>query len=63
MILEAFISISGITAASGIVYQDRQIHIVSDNSNYIYSYSITDQKLSKTALRQSDPMENRAKAA
>ncbi|HAF36407.1 MULTISPECIES: DUF6929 family protein [Sphingobacterium] len=63
LILEAFISISGITAASGIVYQDRQIHIVSDNSNYIYSYSITDQKLSKTALRQSDPMENRAKAA
>jgi len=62
LILEAFISISGITAASGIVYHDSQLHIVSDNSNYIYSYRLRDQKLSKTALQQSDSMENIAKA-
>lgn len=62
LILEAFISISGITAASGIVYHDNQLHIVSDNSNYIYSYHLTGQKLSKTALQQSHPMERVAKA-
>lgn len=62
LILEAFISISGITAASGIVYHDNQLHIVSDNSNYIYSYHLTGQKLSKTVLQQSSAMENIAKA-
>lgn len=63
LILEAFISISGITAASGLVYNGDELHIVSDNSNYLYSYDLTQQRLSKTPLLQSAPMENIPKAS
>lgn len=62
LILEAFISISGIAAASGIVYNSDELHIVSDNSNYLYSYNLSRQHLSKTVLLESDPMENINKA-
>ena len=62
LILEAFISISGIAAASGIVYNNDELHIVSDNSNYLYSYNLVQQRLSKTALLEAEPMENISKA-
>ncbi|WP_418359122.1 DUF6929 family protein [Sphingobacterium detergens] len=62
LILEAFISISGIAAASGIVYNNDELHIVSDNSNYLYSYNLAQQRLSKTVLLEAEPMENISKA-
>ena len=62
LILEAFISISGTAAASGIVYNNDELHIVSDNSNYLYSYNLAQQRLSKTALLDTEPMENISKA-
>ncbi|ULT28423.1 hypothetical protein KUH03_18805 [Sphingobacterium sp. E70] len=62
LILEAFISISGIAAASGIVYNNDELHIVSDNSNYLYSYNLAQQHLSKTILLEAEPMENISKA-
>ncbi|WP_104384724.1 hypothetical protein [Sphingobacterium sp. HMA12] len=62
LILEAFISISGIAAASGIVYHNDELHIISDNSNYLYNYKLSQQSLSKTVLLEAEPMENINKA-
>lgn len=62
LILEAFIRISGITAASGMVYSDNELHIVSDNSNYVYSYHLAHHHLSKTVLLDTEQMENISKA-
>jgi hypothetical protein len=62
LFLEAFISISGIAAASGLVYHNDELHIIADNSNYLYNYQLSRQRLSKTLLFASRPMENVAKA-
>jgi hypothetical protein len=45
-----FLAIEGIGAASGIVYQDDSLFIVSDNSNFLYQYSLSEKKLAKIKL-------------
>lgn len=50
-----FITIEGIGAASGIVYLDNSLFIVSDNSNFLYQYRITEKSLEKIKLFENRP--------
>ncbi|WP_185211615.1 DUF6929 family protein [Sphingobacterium mizutaii] len=59
--LKEFLGIPGISSASGIEFLEDQIYIVSDNSNYLYDYRITDNQLNRHALLQSPQMERIAK--
>lgn len=59
--LKEFLDIPGISSASGIEFLEDQIYIVSDNSNYLYDYRITDNQLNRHALLQSPQMERIAK--
>ena len=52
--------IIGIGAASGLVYKDDKLYIISDNSTFLYEYSISDKKLHKISLIE-NPKENIAK--
>lgn len=45
-----FLTIPGIGAASGLVYQDDALFLVSDNSAYLYQYQLNDKQLHKIAL-------------
>lgn len=49
-LLEIAFSIIGVGAASGLFYRDNSIYLISDDSNYLYTYSIPDDTLSKTLL-------------
>lgn len=49
-ILDIFINVAGVGAASGIFYKEDTIYLISDNSNYLYSLSIPENSLSKTLL-------------
>lgn len=60
-LLEIAYIILGVGAASGLFYKDRQLYIISDNSNYLYRYSTHDQKLYKTLLIEKRPYENLSK--
>lgn len=59
--LKEFLDIPGISSASGIEFWEGQIYIVSDNSNYLYDYRITDNQLDRQVLLQSPQMERIAK--
>lgn len=48
--LSILFKIIGIGSASGLLYQKDSLYIISDNSTYLYEYSILNQKLSKIAL-------------
>lgn len=48
--LELLFQIIGIGAASGLVYKDNSLFIISDNSSFLYQYHITEEKLSKIKL-------------
>ena len=48
--LSAFLTISGIGAASGMVFKDNQLYIISDNSGFLYQYNLTLNKLYKHPL-------------
>ena len=48
--LSAFLTISGIGAASGMVFKDNQLYIISDNSGFLYQYNLTSNKLYKHPL-------------
>ena len=48
--LDIFCQILGISAASGLVYTDNTIHIVSDNSTFIYQYNIKENQVTKLKL-------------
>ena len=45
-----FLAIEGISAASGLVYLNNSLFIVSDNSNFLYQYKITEKTLDKIKL-------------
>lgn len=47
MALEIFCKIDGIGAASGILYTDDSLYLVSDASTYLYRYSIAEKQLHK----------------
>ncbi|GEM69025.1 hypothetical protein SMI01S_26310 [Sphingobacterium mizutaii NBRC 14946 = DSM 11724] len=59
--LNDFLNIPGISSASGIEFLEGQIYIVSDNSNYLYDYRITENLLNRHVLLQSPQMERIAK--
>lgn len=50
--LELLFQLFGISAASGLVYTDPEVHLIADNSQYFYHYNIDTQQVSKTALTQ-----------
>lgn len=55
--LQLFFQIIGIGSASGLLYYDNLLYIISDNSSYLYEYSIDSNELNKIALVDS-PEEN-----
>ena len=48
--LQPLFQISGIGSASGLVYQDNIVFIISDNSSYLYEYHLNKKKLNKIKL-------------
>jgi len=58
--LSLLFKIIGIGSASGLVYHQDKLYIISDNSSFLYEYSITNQNLNKIALVY-NPQENIAK--
>lgn len=58
--LSLLFKIIGIGSASGLVYLDEKLYIISDSSSYLYEYTISEAKLNKIALVE-NPEENIAK--
>ncbi|MDI1317215.1 esterase-like activity of phytase family protein [Flavobacterium sp.] len=58
--LSLLFKIIGIGSASGLVYLDDKLYIISDSSSYLYEYQLSDAKLNKIALVD-NPQENIAK--
>lgn len=59
--LELLFRITGIGAASGLVYNDGNLWLIADNSHILYEYNIEKQSLNKTALVNKEylgPQEN-----
>ena len=50
--LSAFLNISGVGAASGIVYHNNSLYIISDNSGFLYQYQLQNNNLLKHPLTQ-----------
>jgi len=48
--LESQFQISGIGSASGLVYKDDSLFIISDNSSFLYEYHIREKELDKIKL-------------
>jgi hypothetical protein len=48
--LSAFLEISGIGAASGIIFRENQLYIISDNSTFLYQYNLERKELQKINL-------------
>lgn len=55
-----FIEITGIGAASGLVYHDQSLYIISDNSTFLYHYTLLEKQLHKIKVLDSS-QENLAK--
>jgi hypothetical protein len=45
-----FVEIKGIGAASGLVYHNYSLYIISDNSTYLYAYKLDEKHLNKIKL-------------
>ncbi len=60
MQLHPYFEIKGIGAASGLVYKDNSLFIVSDNSTFLYEYNLNEKVLHKIKLFE-DSQENLAK--
>jgi hypothetical protein len=57
--LDLFLKILGISSASGLLYRNEALYIISDNSNYLYEYSIQNQELNKHLIEvNADANEN-----
>jgi hypothetical protein len=48
--LSLLFKIIGIGSASGLVYNEQKLYIISDNSSYLYQYNIENNSLNKIAL-------------
>jgi hypothetical protein len=48
--IEVFVKILGLGATSGLFFQQNEIKLIADNSNYLYTYTIWDSTLHKTLL-------------
>ncbi|TJZ62282.1 hypothetical protein FAZ15_07190 [Sphingobacterium olei] len=49
-LIEIFLTISGVSAASGLHYENNSIFLIADNSNYLYTYLIAENRLEKRLL-------------
>lgn len=49
--LSSFVKIKGIGAASGLLYDDQIITLISDDSDVLYRYDLSTETFSKTSLR------------
>ena len=58
--LSVLFKIIGIGSASGLLYHNNLLYIISDSSTYLYEYNTTNEKLNKIALVE-NPQENIAK--
>lgn len=56
--LEILFRIIGIGSASGLIFNNNTIFLVSDNSNVLYEYKTEGQKLDKILLSEASPSEN-----
>ncbi|HEX8270375.1 MAG TPA: hypothetical protein VF581_10835 [Flavobacterium sp.] len=56
--LKILFDIIGIGSASGLLYRNNYIYLISDNSDYLYEFSTGTRKLDKIQLLQSDVLEN-----
>ena len=52
--LDLFLKILGIGSASGLIYKNDLIYIISDNGNYLYEYSIANAELQKHLLIENE---------
>lgn len=60
--LDLFVKIIGISSASGLIYHNDLLYIISDNSNYLYEYNIATENLKKHLLLENvDVNENISK--
>lgn len=60
--LSMFIYLVGVGAASGLVYSDNYLKVISDDSNVLYTYSMDGNNLDKLSLHPSgELLEKRAK--
>lgn len=50
LILKLLFTIQGVGAASGLIYRDGGLYVISDNSNYLYHYAIEEQELGQVLL-------------
>jgi hypothetical protein len=50
--LDLFLKILGISSASGLIYKNDSLYIISDNSNYLYEYSIQNNELNKHLITE-----------
>ena len=48
--LEFLYHIVGLSAASGLYYAEDKLHLIADDSSYLYHYDIASKQLNKTAL-------------
>ena len=56
--LQLFLQIIGIGSASGLLFKDNSLFLISDNSTYLYEYNLDSNELNKIALVEK-PEENR----
>jgi len=49
-LIEIFLTITGVGAASGLHYENNTLFLISDNSNYLYTYRIPESKLDRYLL-------------
>lgn len=55
--LQLFFKIIGISSASGLLFHDDLLYLISDNSSYLYEYKMDTNELNKIALVE-NPQEN-----
>ncbi|WP_159777385.1 hypothetical protein [Flavobacterium sp. 9AF] len=58
--LQLFFQIIGLGSASGLLYHNHLLYLISDNSTYLYEYKIESNELTKIALTE-NPAENISK--
>ncbi len=58
-VLEVLFHIIGVGAASGLYHQGDSLYLISDDSNYLYAYSIGGDTLRKTVLIAHDSLHER----
>lgn len=56
--LELLVQLIGIGSASGLLFKDHSVYVISDNGSYLYEYGLETKTLDKTKLIESDVSEN-----